>query len=94
MKFQSAIVGVALVIAALESTSAFQLSSSLRRHQIGSTHAPLEMVATSEIVNGEVNGVSRPRRTREVSVFSMIRAPVVCIYAVSLTVDCCTFRNA
>jgi hypothetical protein len=60
MKFQSTLVVAALAVAGLNSASAFAPSAALQSRQKASN---LNMVATTEIVNGE----SRPRKTREVS---------------------------
>jgi hypothetical protein len=60
MKFQSTLVAAALAVAGLNSVDAFAPSAALQSRQKTSN---LNMVATTEIVNGE----SRPRKTREVS---------------------------
>jgi glutamyl-tRNA reductase len=62
MKFQSTVVAAALFVAGMNSASAFAPSLALQsrqKAQIG--ESMLNMVATSEIVNGE----AKPRKTRE-----------------------------
>ena len=67
MRFQSAVLGAALVLAAMESGSAFVPSSAVQmRQNLVSTNPALNMVATEpEVI---VNGETKPRKTREVSI--------------------------
>ena len=65
MKFQSVVVGTALVLATMDSGSAFVPSSAVQMRQTFAAKNPaLNMVATEpEVI---VNGEAKPRRTREV----------------------------
>ena len=65
MKFQSVVVGTALVLATMNLGSAFVPSSAVQMRQTFAAKNPaLNMVATEpEVI---VNGETKPRRTREV----------------------------
>ena len=64
MKFQSVVVGTALVLATMDSGSAFVPSSAVQMRQTFAANPALNMVATEpEVI---VNGEAKPRRTREV----------------------------
>jgi len=64
MKFQSSIVAAALAVAGIGSIEGFAPSAALQsRSATTSSNVMLQMVATNEVVEGEV----RQRKTREVS---------------------------
>ena len=70
MRFQSAIVGTALVLATIESGSSFVPSSAVQmRKTFVATNPALNMVATEpEVI---VNGETKPRKSREVRILRM-----------------------
>lgn len=79
MKFQSAIVSIALAVAALETVTSFTTSISVasrQKVQPNSSFSGSLSVATNEIADDEV----RPRKTREVRVLHRYYFFVYCIY--------------
>lgn len=73
MKFQSTIVAAVLCAAGMSTVGAFAPSAAVQSRQKAEVgNNVLNMVATSEIVNGEqiVNAEQKPRKTREVSLGS------------------------
>ena len=67
MKFQSALLTAALVAASFNSNNVQAFSpSSISIQSRQQTTTSMGMVATTEIVDGVVNGSIKPRKTREV----------------------------
>jgi len=65
MKFQSALVTAAFALASQNTADAFTPSMAIQSRSRATIETKLNMVATTELVNEEVNGETKPRRTRQ-----------------------------